>query len=166
MPFRYDIQIDTDVIDALQDAIARAPKTVQTFITKTLVNDSLARIRAQTQPPPPNTNADYPLRWKSERQRRFVMAKLRNENNLPYQRTGQLTASWFVKVTGGIDPVIEIGNTSPYIDFVAGVAPERQPMFPRWYSYPDILLEEEEIITNAVIDLWGQILDTKSGVFR
>jgi hypothetical protein len=94
------------------------------------------------------------------------MAMLRKNDNLPYRRTGELSASWFVKVTGGINPVIEVGNSSPYIDFVAGGPPERQPMFPRWYSYPDILLEEEQTITDAVIDLWGQILDEKGGTFR
>lgn len=35
-------------------------------------------------------------RWTSERQRKFVMAKLRRENNLPYQRTGGLGKSWSV----------------------------------------------------------------------
>lgn len=28
----------------------------------------------------------YPVQWDSDKQRRYVMAKLRKENNLPYQR--------------------------------------------------------------------------------
>lgn len=36
----------------------------------------------------------YPVQWDSERQRRFVMWKLRKENNLPYRRTGKYVAAW------------------------------------------------------------------------
>jgi hypothetical protein len=36
----------------------------------------------------------YPLAWASEKQRRYVMAKLRRQNNLPYRRTGALVKSW------------------------------------------------------------------------
>lgn len=39
----------------------------------------------------------YPIDWDSPKQRRFVMAKLRRENNLPYRRTGRYEASWKVK---------------------------------------------------------------------
>lgn len=40
--------------------------------------------------------AKHPIEWTSERQRKFVMAKLRAEGNLPYQRTGGLAQSWQV----------------------------------------------------------------------
>ena len=36
----------------------------------------------------------YPLDWQSDKQRRYVMAKLRRENNLPYRRTGEHTRAW------------------------------------------------------------------------
>lgn len=36
----------------------------------------------------------YPIRWTSEKQRRYVMAKLRREGNLPYRRTGNLAEQW------------------------------------------------------------------------
>jgi hypothetical protein len=36
----------------------------------------------------------YPVQWDSERQRRYVMAKLRKENNVPYRRTGLYAAGW------------------------------------------------------------------------
>jgi hypothetical protein len=38
------------------------------------------------------------MHWKSERQRRYVMMKLRKENNLPYKRTGALARGWQYRV--------------------------------------------------------------------
>ena len=37
---------------------------------------------------------NYPLRWKSDKQRKYVMARLRKEDNLPYQRTNKLVEMW------------------------------------------------------------------------
>lgn len=36
----------------------------------------------------------YPVQWDSERQKRFVIAKLRRENNLPYARSHRYRLSW------------------------------------------------------------------------
>ena len=38
--------------------------------------------------------AKHPIQWASERQRRYVMAKLRRQGNLPYQRSHQLARAW------------------------------------------------------------------------
>jgi len=38
----------------------------------------------------------YPIQWDSDKQRRFVMAKLSEEGNLPYQRTGAYQRGWKV----------------------------------------------------------------------
>src|ERR1051326_8788812 len=42
----------------------------------------------------------YPIQWTSDKQRKFVMAKLREDNNLPYQRTGNLAKAWQVSKQG------------------------------------------------------------------
>lgn len=36
----------------------------------------------------------YPLRWKSDKQRKYVMARLRKEDNLPYRRTNNMAETW------------------------------------------------------------------------
>lgn len=52
----------------------------------------------------------YPIQWDSERQRRFVMAKLRAENNLPYKRIGAYQRGWTVtKLPDGYS----LSNTHP-----------------------------------------------------
>lgn len=89
--------------------------------------------RLQTEPGKPG----YPLTWRSPKQRRFVMAKLRREGNLPYQRTHGLARGWRVNVIYAPSNNVEITdititNSAPYADFVVGPPGIKQPMFPHW----------------------------------
>ena len=56
------------------------------------------------------------IRWRSERQRRYVLAKGR----LPYRRTGWLAKQWFVTPTGNAQVVVR--NKARYAAFVVGKA--------------------------------------------
>ena len=47
----------------------------------------------RTYPPKPR----YPLRWASDKQRRKVMALLREKGNLPYSRSGNVARAWRVE---------------------------------------------------------------------
>lgn len=65
----------------------------------------------------------YPIQWTSEKQRKKVMATLREENNLPYRRTGALEAAnryYAVQTPDGATLILE--NTSPYSKYVYGGA--------------------------------------------
>lgn len=89
--------------------------------------------RLQTEPGKPG----YPLTWRSPKQRRFVMAKLRREGNLPYQRTHGLARGWKVNVIyaprGNVEITdITITNDVPHAGFVVGPPGIKQPMFPHW----------------------------------
>ena len=161
MVANYKFELDADVLDFLRDKIKTAPKRINAYLSRSLVQNSRKRVvRALRAEPAPNTSADYPLRWKSERQRKFVMAKLRRDGNLPYQRTGQMSAAWEVKgsISGG-NPTLEITNDSPHIDYVRGNDDVKQPMFPRWEPYADILLAEEIKLTDIAIDYLLTVLD-------
>lgn len=77
---------------------------------------------------PPVRDRSKKVRWKSERQRRFVMMKAsKGEIRLPYVRTGKLADSWRTKVTitysrqqkKGILH-FEVFNTSPIHQYVVG----------------------------------------------
>lgn len=52
--------------------------------------------RLMQKPGAPSTS---PVNWDSERQRRYVLAKLRLANNLPYSRTNQYINGWTVSAT-------------------------------------------------------------------
>jgi len=58
----------------------------------------------------PGIPVTYPIQWDSEKQRRFVMAKLTKDNDLPYTRKGDYIQGW--KKTP-ISNGWEISNKSP-----------------------------------------------------
>jgi hypothetical protein len=119
----------------------------------------------------------YPIRWTSERQRRFVMAKLRRENNLPYRRTGALVNAWDVSVnvqqvsrveawraevliflaklgvgslptTPPASVIIEVSNPSDVEQYVTGVNQQGFHQDTGWYYSPTI-------IDNAFVEVEG-----------
>jgi hypothetical protein len=70
--------------------VANAP--VPTLVTGQAVDASVEMAREVYKTP--SGKPKYPLRWKSDKQRKYVMAMLRKENNLPYRRTGRLETAW------------------------------------------------------------------------
>lgn len=44
----------------------------------------------------PGKPITYPVNWDSEKQRRFVMAKLHAENDLPYTRKNEYISRWII----------------------------------------------------------------------
>jgi len=110
----------------------------------------------------------YPIRWTSERQRRFVMAKLTRENNLPYRRTGALVKAWDVNVDYqqvsrweafqinllrflaefgvGTRPqapaagvIVEVTNDSPIEQYVTGIHQQGFHQDTGWYKSKTVL---------------------------
>jgi hypothetical protein len=98
----------------------------------------LDRVLRQYIPPRP----DYPIRWTSERQRRFVLAKLRRENNLPYKRRG-IQRLWVITITER-DGIYTVSARNPANSAIY-VYGHRQQRFLR--KYP---LAEEEVLNAAV----------------
>lgn len=60
-----------------------------------------------------------PVQWDSERQRKFVMAKLRLEDNIPYQRTGDYVNNFKIERT---DAGSMLKNSTPGALFISGGA--------------------------------------------
>lgn len=158
---KYTITLDNKPFRYLERSIEQSTKKLKTYINTELTT----RLQKQVNqtlgtPPAPNSGADYPLTWKSDKQRKFVMAKLREENNLPYRRTGALTKAWLVGVEdSGNELAITIDNDSPVIDYVASNGDLRQPMFPRWYAYEPILEGFADEIITDVVKFWEGILE-------
>jgi len=72
------------------------------------------RLRDSVNVYPPRKNMS--VRWKSERQRRYVRARVK----LPYRRTGWLAKQWFITPTAGARVVVR--NKARYAAFVYGKA--------------------------------------------
>jgi hypothetical protein len=112
------IRVVTNLEHAAKNIVA-VPKrlTKATFIEFEEAADKVRRAMAV-----PGKASRSPVKWDSERQRRFVMAKLSEEDNLPYKRTRRYQQGWRVhKETQGY----VLSNPVEYSGFVAGVASGR-----------------------------------------
>lgn len=147
--FKIQAQIDTDVVQAWRAQMDKTPALMQEAGSRVIQRyraDILDQL--QRQPGPPK----YPLRWKSERQRRFVMAKLRRENNLPYRRTGRLAAGWRVlsNTVGNISE-IAITNNVDYMPFVQGDWAQPFHLDTGWPQFAPIFTEWEPRLQDAFV---------------
>lgn len=155
----YTLQYDKDVFTELQKQIAAAPTTMNIYATTVIrkeVEAFVVRELVNARIPPPT----YPLRWKSPKQRRYVMAKLRKEGNLPYRRSGAFQRGWKTTASRARDSsILAVSNDSEITEFLAGSSSDRQPMFPHWYHYEEALLKAEALGTNLAINAWFSILE-------
>jgi len=160
----FTVTYDKDVFEELQKEIAAAPTTMNIYVTRTIrktVDDYVVRNLVNITIPKPS----YPLQWRSPKQRRYVMWKLRKDDNLPFKRTGAFQKAWkTTSVNDRTSSILTVSNDSGITEYVAGSSADRQPMFPQWYHYEDVLLKAEEMATNLAIDAWYGILD--QGVFK
>ena len=161
----FTFDFDEIVFEALEDALERAPKTIQATVDgpiMTRLNDTLLT-QLRTAPGPPR----YPLKWRSEKQRRFVMAKLRRENNLPYKRKSPgLVDGWELETAFEVDSGgISLIHPWDGIRFVVGPlgSDVRQPMFPHWFDADALLESAAGDAEDILVQSWFAILDTPIG---
>lgn len=82
------VEFDTShVKEFFASLFGRFRKSAQDVIEETMTG-----IRDEMREP--GLPVTYPIEWDSEKQRRFVMAKLKRENNLPYKRTNAYVNGW------------------------------------------------------------------------
>lgn len=151
------VTVDTDVLDAIREAAAKSPRLLQTALKRRLTRvKSRLLDELRTEPDKPT----YPLRWKSQRQRIFVIAKLRREGNLPYKRTGKYLSAFKVSEDTDTDSgVLAVENATPYARFVGG--DDQQPMHidTGWTFVPPVIAKYREIAENELIDVWFTVVD-------
>lgn len=112
MPVQMTIKTQSAelVRKGLADLGAEIPK-----IARKDIYDMMREIRKTMRTPgrPPT----YPIRWDSDKQRRFVLAMLRAKGNLPYHRTNALPSGWQIEaVTNGY----RLYNPAPAAVYVYG----------------------------------------------
>lgn len=151
-----EIIVDTDVLDALEESLKRAPDITRYTINKV----ALPRIRdkarelLQSQIPP----VKYPIQWESDRQRRAFFATDGFGGGIPYRRTGRLLEKWEI-TSSPIDSGIAVTatNAAPYAPYVIG---DRQQRFHRntgWYQADDKLITLSEYADDELIEAWYSI---------
>lgn len=147
---------DPDTIKKAADRVGKQVRDLRAEL-KTAVPKTAGVVRTQVIKPMIEKLRIYPMRWvgmkirwKSERQRKFVMAMLRKDNNLPYKRTFKLRQGWEAVVE--VDPksgtiTVTVQNTAvgpdgkggmkkyqPFVSGNIGLGTSRQSM--QRYSKP------------------------------
>lgn len=145
------MDFDRDVLDAVAQTVSDAPRAMQRalgLIARGPVAVDLLR-DLMFIPSKPR----YPLVWTSDRQRKFVMSKLRREGKIPYQREGKHARGWtIVPLSDGI----AVQNRVPGSEFVYGPFPFRQRMhgITGWPFAPTVIARYEPKFQDAIIDAW------------
>lgn len=155
--FKAKVIVATDVLDAIDDAAMKSPKLMQTAFRRA-TRRLRARILADLRDEPNAPN--YPLRWKSERQRRYVMAKLRKDNNLPYKRTGKLLAGWRVEFEPDADGgLLVVENDTLYARYVVGDDAQPFHLDTGWVQGANVVSDYRVIAEDVLIETWFTIAD-------
>lgn len=156
------ITVPTDVLDAIADTARRSPKLMQTAYeraTRRLRSQMLEKLREEPGKP------KYPIRWKSERQRRYVLAKLREDGNLPYERTGALLKAWRVVMEAdGSGGIMTVENTSPSARYVVGDDAQPFHLDTGWVQGADVVSEFRPVAEDILIETWFTVADPFGGV--
>lgn len=165
---QIDIRPAQDILDAIEDGARQAPGRFKNDIPRYLrafKSRNLIKIRRAI--PLRLTQANYPLRWKSRKQQRYVMMKLRREGNLPYDRSGLLEESYDITVkldnNGG---VFELTNTAAHARFVIG--DDQQPFHidNGWQSIARQSNDLRDELEDGLIETWYTAVDPFAGIPR
>jgi hypothetical protein len=160
---KVEVTVDTDIFDALNDALLKSgDKLARQYgiELQKLRQRGLNALRQQPGKP------RYPIRWTSERQRRYVMAKLRRMKQIPYVRTGQFVDSWRIEFgatsNGGIFEVFNPAKNSrgDFIEqYITGTRQQGFHQDTGWYQSQNIITDIMVDAEETLIELWGRILD-------
>lgn len=152
--------VDNDILLAYRDLIAQLPKVAPKAFKGTVERHAKNMQRElSTEPGRPT----YPLRWKSAKQRRYVMRKLRSENNLPYQRTHELAKNWRVITDFKKDIMTVIAeNRTKSAVFVQGDYAQPFHLDTGWPQSAPIYIKYQELMTDDLIQTWYALTDFAS----
>lgn len=122
----------------LEDLSKEVPR-----ISRRRIYNTMLKVRSRLRAPAPKPS--YPIRWDSERQRRKVLALLRQRGDLPYTRKGRYEKGWHIART---PTGYRLENPVLYSRYVGGAADgsgQSNIHRGRWPLFQQIV--EEEIQT-------------------
>lgn len=155
---RVQVTVPKDVLRAIRGTAARAPRTMLAIYRKRMEPVNRRYIgRLKHTPGSPQ----YPIRWKSERQRRAFFATNGFGRGIPSQRTGKVSDGWRVRQSSHpFQGTTTVSNDVPYAVFVYGSisAPNnwQQPFHQDtgWPNATEIVVEWSEVAEDTAIAAW------------
>lgn len=161
MTFRMDATFDLTPFEQIDRTARDAPKLLQTAL-KRQQGRLRTRILKQLRKTPGRPH--YPLRWKSERQRRAFFATNGFGGGIPYARTGKLEAGWDARFTfSGDGGSFVVENDTPYARYVVGY--DQQPFHEgRWVYAPSVVDSFAPMVLDTFEQTWFTVTDPTAGV--
>ncbi len=164
--YKASVKADEDIVEANIEATNNAFPIMKTLTKRRFAKvkrKALAALKAE----PPLWPASKPRRWKSERQRRYVIAMLREEDNLPYQRTHDLANAWKLDLTATDDGVVMTAeNDDPAVNFVQGDWAQPMHLDSGWPQAAEVLTQAQEELNDGMIEDWFTATDPNAGVSK
>mgnify|MGYP000086890235 CR=1 FL=1 len=149
------LSVSSGLAEALRGLEKKAARKIYRVVARVIIPPLERELDRRLRYTPPKP--DYPIRWASERQRRYVMAKLRKENNLPYRRTGALAKGWETSIDlNSGDVTINVENAAPQARYVYG--PDQQPFLNKWPVVENIALDIGAELEDNIIEMWPMIV--------
>ncbi len=162
--YRASVKADDDIVEANIEAVDNAFPIMKTLTKRRFSktkSKGLARLRAEPALWPENK----PRRWKSRRQQIYVIMLLKEEDNLPYQRTHNLVNAWELNLTlDDNGATITAENDDPSVQFVQGDWTQPMHLDSEWPQAAPILTDLQEELNDGMIEDWFTATDPRAGV--
>ena len=154
----------TDVLDAYKGAAQRRPVLVRTAFQR-LARQSRRRVLDKVTEEPGEPKS--PIDWTTPKQRRFVMRKLRLENDLPYTRKHTYVQSFKVEYEASdFNGFLSLQNDDPAADYIGGDEQQRMHIQTGWVSVAEVVSDERVIVEDAAIEIYLTLEDEFAGIMR
>lgn len=153
---RATLKPDYDILDAIAETAQAAPKAMQRQFARDVVSikvDMLNELQVEPQP----ASDFYPLPWDSARQRRAVMAKLREQGGPPHRR-GRGSRSVLVGYRVILrDNTLIAENLSPHARWVVGDDARRMFLLIGWVQFAPVVAKYRVVTNDRLIDGWAKV---------
>lgn len=159
----FTLTVDKDVLEAVRADIANAPRTIQTYITKTvpaLIRKDLTPLLTE----PPQAYDKFIWSYDPVKQRRaqrwYFANKVKGRGGGRYVRTHGLVNNWKVETGGtGDGAIITVSNATPGLEYVQGNRQVPSHKSSGWVQYDDVLLKAEQHANDLIVEFWlGAVL--------
>jgi hypothetical protein len=156
--YSVSVILDLDVLQAVQDTARTARPRMRRelgIIARGAIAEDLIR-ELSIEPGRPK----YPIRWKSERQRRAYFATNGFGNGIPYQRSHKLSQGWRVvldDITNSTG-VFRVENSQRYTRYVQGDDAQPFHLDTGWVQSAPVIRKYEDKFQDAVIDVWHKVV--------
>ncbi len=161
---KTEFKLDKDILAAYQEELERAPKTVNTFVQGTVVNDLQQTLNQSVSVenwyPPPRVEG-MKFVFGTAKSRRWFFGTKAGGRGIPTKRTGGLAEAF--KVAYDIESgVLTIADTSGIGQHVYGPQQVRGHFNTGWREPQDQFLQVWERAEDLLIDGWISIVDIRN----